>query len=389
MDALRTEERAAPAPGTRLPFPEGKAFEEVRSILRLQCLPGVGDVGLDTLVHHFGSATAALSAPRAAFAAVSGREAADRRGDADARARVEEALAWCRERGVAVVHRWAPRYPARLASLTAPPAVLFLQGDLGLLEDPRIVTVVGSRRATEYGRRVARDVAATLARHGAVVASGLALGIDAEAHRATLEAGGKTLAVLGAGLSRPHPRSHAGLYRRIAREGLLVSEFLPGEMPLPHHFPRRNRTLAALAHVVVVVEAAERSGALNTAGHALDVGRELVAVPGSIYSPTSRGANRLLASAHALYSPAAILELLPEGTPASPDPLHAAPPPTVGPDALRVWDAVDEAARHVDELASRSQLAPGRTLVALSLLELGGWVRQLAGARFARTWSPS
>jgi DNA processing protein len=217
-----------------------------------------------------------------------------------------------------------------------------------------------------------------------VVASGLALGIDAEAHLAALAADGKTLAVLGAGLAKPYPRRHAGLFRRIAREGLLISEFLPHEHALKHHFPRRNRTLAALAQVVVVVEAAERSGALNTASHATDLGRDLLAVPGPIYAPMSRGTNELLRRALPLLSPATVLEHLSGGSGQALSLFPLDPPADVGPDALRVWNALAEAPRHVDELARAAELAPSRALAALSRLEVGGWIRQEPGARFAR-----
>jgi DNA processing protein len=355
--------------------------DEVRAILVLQRLPGVGDVGLDPLVARFGSASAALGAPSAAFNGVAGPVAA-RRGDPALRRLVDDELAWCRAHGVHVVHRWAPGYPSQLASAESPPGVLFLAGDPSLLERP-IVTIVGSRRATEYGRRVAREVATVAVRGGLVVASGLALGVDGEAHRAALDAGGKTLAVLGCGVALAYPRTHARLFRSIREQGLLVSEFLPHERPLKHHFPRRNRTLAALARAVVVVEAARESGALNTADHANELGRELLAVPGSIYAPMSRGTNALLRRAHPLVAPETLLEHLQlDAAPLSLFP--SAPPGDVGPEALRVWDVLAETPLHVDELARAARLATGPALAALSLLEVGGWARQEAGARFAR-----
>jgi DNA processing protein len=294
---------------------------------------------------------------------------------------VDEALGWCDRSGVQVVHRWSVDYPPALANITNPPAVLFLKGDVSLL-GREIVTVVGSRKASEYGRRVAREVAAAAARHGAVIASGLALGIDGEAHAAALEAGGKTLAVLGAGLSRPHPPSHARLFHRIAAEGLLVSEFLPSELPMPYHFPRRNRTLAALAKVVVVVEAAEKSGALNTASQAIELGKDVLAVPGSIYAPNSRGTNALLAHASPVVSAATVLDYL---TTAGQLPLAPTPPEGIGADALRVWDALTDAPRHVDEVARGAKLGTSAVLAALAMLEVAGWVRHEAGARYTRT----
>jgi DNA processing protein len=217
------------------------------------------------------------------------------------------------------------------------------------------------------------------------VASGLALGIDGEAHRAALEAGGRTLAVTGAGLRRPYPRTHTPLFRRIAREGLLVSEFMPEQPPLAHHFLQRNRTPAALSNVVVIVEAARGGGALNTAGHAVDLGREVLVVPGPIYSRTSQGSNELLGAAIPLLSPESLVDHLAAGRPEALSLFPGAPPEHVGPDALRVWDALAEAPRHVDDLVREIRTAPGPVLVALSVLELGGWVRQEPGARFARS----
>ena len=356
--------------------------EEIRATLILQRLRGVGDAGLDPLLDRFGSASAALSAPRAEFEAVVG-PVAEQRSDPVLIARVEEGLRWCARHGVQLVHRGGDGYPVRMAPIDNPPAVLFLRGDVSLLER-EIVTVVGSRKATEYGRRVAREVATAVARRGAVVASGMALGIDGEAHRAALEAEGKTLAVLGAGLARPYPGFHARLFRRIAEDGLLVSEFLPQEMPLKHHFPRRNRTLAALAHVVVVVEAAEESGALNTASHAIDLGRELLSVPGPIYAPMSRGTNELLRRAMPLLSPTTVLEHLSSGADEPLSLFGSDPPADFGPEALRVWDSLAAAPRHVDELAREASMAPSAALAALSLLEVSGWARQEPGARFVR-----
>jgi DNA processing protein len=358
------------------------AARETRAILILQRLQGVGDRGLDPLAARFGSAAAALAAPAREFNPVVS-PVAEQRSDPELLRRVDAGLAWCAAHAVTVVHRWQPDYPAQLRSIDNPPGVLFLQGDRALLER-EIVTVVGSRKSTEYGRRVAREVAAAAVRGGAVVASGLALGIDGEAHHAALAAEGRTLAVLGAGLARPYPRRHVELFRRIAREGLLISEFLPHEPPLKHNFPRRNRTLAALAKVVVVVEAAEASGALVTARHANDLGKEVLAAPGSIYAPMSRGTNKLLANAHALWSPGTVLDYLSAGSSPPLSLFPPGPPADMGADALRVWDALAESPRHVDALAREAKLAPTATLVALSLLEVGGWIRQEPGARFTR-----
>jgi DNA processing protein len=186
-----------------------------------------------------------------------------------------------------------PLYPPALHHLVDPPPILFLRGDPALLRIPS-VTVVGSRKATPTGRRTAERLARGISEREVPVLSGRALGIDAAAHRGALEGPGGTVAVLGSGPDMAYPPSNRRLFLRIVEKGLVVSEFPPGEKARPHHFPRRNRILAALADTVVVVEAGERSGALITVDHALDLGREVYAVPGSLDSLQSRGSNRLL-----------------------------------------------------------------------------------------------
>ena len=187
----------------------------------------------------------------------------------------------------------APAYPPRLAALPDAPPLLFVRGDASALLAPAIA-VVGARAPTGYGRGVARAVAGALARAGLVVVSGLALGIDAEAHAAALDAGGLTVAVQACGPERVYPASHRTLARRIADSGAVVTEFPPGTPPLPHHFPLRNRLISGLAQALVVVEARERSGSLTSALHAAEQGRDVFAVPGPIGAPTSAGTNRLL-----------------------------------------------------------------------------------------------
>src|SRR5712692_8771917 len=185
-----------------------------------------------------------------------------------------------------------PSYPALLGAITSPPT-LWVRGELHSA-DALAVAIVGSRRSTPYGVEVAENLASELAARDVTIVSGLARGIDAAAHRGALGAGGRTVAVLGNGLDVIYPPENRGLAIEIERAGALVSQFPPGTLPLPHNFPTRNRTLAGLALGVVVVEAAERSGALITAGFAADLGREVFAVPGRITSEASRGANRLI-----------------------------------------------------------------------------------------------
>ena len=197
--------------------------------------------------------------------------------------------------GFRFLGRSEPWFPPLLAAIHDPPAGLFLRGDAGpeLLARPA-VAVVGARACSGYGATVARSLGRELAAAGLVVVSGLARGVDAEAHRGALEAGGATVAVLGCGIDRDYPAAHAELARRIAESGLVVSEYAPGVEPAPWRFPARNRIVAGLAAVTVVVEARERSGALITADLALEEGRDVFAVPGEITSSLSAGTNTLL-----------------------------------------------------------------------------------------------
>ncbi|MGQ0614849.1 MAG: DNA-processing protein DprA [Planctomycetaceae bacterium] len=217
------------------------------------------------------------------------RELARAIARADPAPELEEAV----QKGIEVRPLGGEAYPAALAPLSDPPPALWLRGSL-LPCDGVAVALVGSRDATPYGRRIAHALAADLGRAGVTVISGLARGIDAAAHEGALSAAGRTVAVLGSGLLEPYPPEHLGLLERIAQQGAVLSEFPLHTPPRPLHFPRRNRLIAALALATVVVEAGPGSGALGTARHALDLGREVLAVPGPVDSPQSEGTLRLL-----------------------------------------------------------------------------------------------
>ena len=304
-------------------------------------------------------------------------------------ARLEEV----RERGVRVVSYRGPGYPRRLVHLHQPPPALYLQGPLELAD--RSVAVVGTRSATSYGRRAARDLAGGLARAGWVVVSGLARGIDTAAHRAALDAGGKTAAVLGSGLDHRYPSSNRDLYDRLDESGLLVTEFPPEQPPQRWTFPKRNRIIAALSAGVVVVQAPGRSGALITADQALELGREVFAVPGPVGAPASEGTHQLLRSGAPLAARTRdVLEVLEgvrtagvaddAGGTAQLD-LGAEMRSAVDPEAedLRsVWNALLDGAETLDELGRASNLPAGRLLALLTELELDGRVRSAGGDRY-------
>jgi DNA processing protein len=226
---------------------------------------------------------------------------------------------------------------------------------------------VGTRDPSSYAERVTRELCGALARAGAAVVSGMARGIDAAAHRAALDAGGRTAAVLGTGIDVPYPAANAALHAAIARRGLLLSEHAPGERATAGSFPRRNRIIAALAQVTIVVEAGAKSGALITAGHALDLGRVVAAVPGPIDSPRSAGSNELLRDgAVVIASVADAVALLGLERPA------AAPRAEVQGDERLVWDALSGGPLDLDTLTARCALPARRCMAAVSALELSG-----------------
>jgi DNA processing protein len=261
------------------------------------------------------------------------------------------------------------RFPAALSDLPDPPKRLFALGMAEILDLPA-VAIVGTRTSTAYGERTARNITRDLVRAGVCVVSGMARGIDAMVHRTAIENGGATIAVLGTGIDVPYPAGHRRLHATIAEQGLVLSENGPGVTARPGCFPRRNRIIAALGRITIVIEAGHKSGALNTASHALDIGRIVAAVPGQIDSDQSAGANRLIRDgAVVITSSADALALL--GL--------AAPPaeraiPNLPNDEQLVWQTVGFNFVDCDTIAIKSGLAPQACLAAVTSLELMGLV---------------
>ena len=263
-------------------------------------------------------------------------------------------------------------YPPLLAELHDPPAQLYVRGDVEILSQPA-VAMVGARSCSAYGAQIARSVAGELAAAGLIVVSGLARGIDAEAHRGTLGVGGRTVAVLGCGIDRDYPRSHAELARRIRAEGAVISEYPPGVEPAPWRFPARNRIIAGLCAATVVVEARERSGALITADFALELGREVFAVPGEITSGLSAGTNDLLRQGAApLLSAADVLAAL--GFQEEVRPL-----PPLSPAGGQVLRMLAEGPRDADAVSRSSGRSTAEVAAVLVELELAGLVHEAEG----------
>lgn len=339
---------------------------ELTEAVAFALLPRVGCGAFREGVERFGSAAAAFrehgTSPqrREALAAAKARIAA-----ADA---VSSTLLVQGEGG----------YPAVLLDLPDPPCLLHALGDADLLQR-RCVGIVGTRHSSAGGERIAHRMAALLVEAGAVVVSGMAFGIDAAAHRGALDAGGGTVAVLGGGVDVPYPPSHAALHARIASAGLVLSEAPVGAHPSAGAFPRRNRIIAALSEMLVVIEAGDRSGALITSRIALELGRTVAAVPGPIDSPRHTGSNRLLRDGAAFIGDIEDV-LLAAGlgarraVEAQAAPLSGDPEPsgTVDPSHAAILNAVMAGASELEDLARSTRLSPREFATALSTLELAG-----------------
>ena len=366
-----------------------RSRDEVAAYLALAQVPGIGAVRLRTLVTAFESAAGVFRAAHGAIAALpefTPAAASAIRGTSAAAGRT--ILETLDRLGAAVLIPCDPGFPPLLAEIPDPPALLYVWGDVRLLCQPA-AAMVGSRNHTAYGAEAARLLATGVAARGAVVVSGMARGIDAVAHAAALDAGGRSVGVLGNGFGVVYPAANRTLYERMVVSGCLVTELPPGERPRAHTFPRRNRLISGLAGVTVVIEAAANSGAIITADAALEQGRAVLAVPGPITSPTSQGCNKLIQQgAKPALCPGDVLEEL--GLPAAdPGPCSKSPgapprgqPPDLSPLQRTLWDALAAESQHVDVLVAGAGAEAGEVLTALTELELRGLVRQEPGMVF-------
>lgn len=365
--------------------------DELRAWLQLIRVPALGAQGLVPLLERYGSAAAVLAASAAAWhsAGVASklREAALKVDTA----RLDADLEWLAGPRRQLLVWTDPRYPQRLREITSPPIALFALGDCDWLAMPQLA-IVGSRNATPQGLENAQDFARTLASRGITITSGLALGIDGAAHRGALDAGGGTIAVCGTGLDRVYPAAHQRLAHEIAGQGLLLSEFPPGTAPRKEFFPRRNRIIAGLSLGVLVVEAARESGSLITARQAMEQGREVFAIPGSIHNVMARGCHQLIRQGAKLTE--TVDDILEElagvlGTwlkpAAAPDLGEAGRTPPGEHPALPVLAAVGDEPTSIDALLQRCDLPPEEVHAALMQLELDGLVVSMPGGRVMRT----
>lgn len=360
--------------------------------LRLALIPGVGPRTRRTLVSHLGSPEKVLRAPLERLQGVPGvgpvlgRRICAQRNDLD----LAELLETCQAEQIAILLEGHASYPVLLREIPDPPGVLFIAGDLRP-EDALSIAIVGTRHATPYGLRQAERLASELVRAGMTVVSGLARGIDAAAHRGALRAGGRTLAVLAGGLLRLYPPEHRGLADQIRRQGAVISEAPPLRPPSSGNFPQRNRIITGLALGVVVIEAGSRSGALISARHALEQGREVFAMPGQVDSPVSRGCHRLLREGAKLVE--SIDDILEEVGALTARVLEqqgaeeddsAESPPGLSDDERAVWQGVGSEPTAIDDVIRSSGLPAGRVLAMLSVFELRRLIERTGGAYVQR-----
>ena len=386
----------------RLPLPDDDdppgpdPARDQRALIGLSLVSGVGPQRLRALLAAFETPSAIFRASRSTLTQVDGvgGQTAEAILTFDDRAAVRQEMKRADDLGASLVSPWDERFPDRLREIYDPPAFLWMRGTLP--EDDRpMMAVVGTRRCTDYGRTQAHHFGAELARRGFTVVSGLAYGIDAAAHKGALDAGGRTISVLGSGVGRIYPQKHTGLAERIVENGAVLSEYGLDAEPDAPHFPERNRILSGLALGTLVVESYSEGGALITARLALEQNREVFAVPGAITKDSSRGTNRLIQRGHAklVMDVEDVLEELPAVTVEEPDEVDANTVVTGGgpdPNDLSgnekvLYDALSDTPVHVDALCEETGLDPSEALPTLLKLEFKGLVRQLAGKQFRRS----
>ncbi len=372
------------------PPDEPQAEDDVADVLLLSLVSGIGPRLRQALLERFGTARAVLAAPASLLRTVPGIGMKLAGALTQARQQIDVAaeIALCRERQIAIVSPRDPAYPRSLREIVDPPGVLFVRGALAP-RDALAVAIVGARHATRYGLAQAERLAASLSRAGLTIVSGLARGIDGAAHRGALSAGGRTIAVLGSGVLNIYPPEHQELAQQVMAQGAVVSEAPVRAAPMSGMFPQRNRLISGMTLGVIVVEAARQSGALITARHATEQGREVFAVPGRVDSRMSHGCHQLLRDgAKLVESPEDVLEEL--------GPLVAAAPRDDGPPVRHpaelllneveqaVLAAIGDETTSVDQVVAASGLPTQQVLATLSVLEIRRIVRRISGSLVAR-----
>lgn len=342
---------------------------------------GIGAVRLRTLLDTFGDAQAAWQAPPEALRAAGlSKKIVENFTTLRANVSLDEVWERLHAQNIQVLTWDDDGYPIRLRDINNAPPVLYLRGTIDT-GDEWAVAIVGTRRITPYGCQVAERIAVKLANSGITVVSGLALGVDTVAHQASLEAGGRTLAVLGCGVDRIYPPQNRALAEKVIANGALISDYAPGTPPEATNFPPRNRIISGLSLATVVVEAGVKSGALITADFALEQSREVFAVPGNVFAPQSRGPNRLIQNgAHPLLDPQEILDIL-DLTRVT-EHLEARVVLPSNATEAQLFEVLGHEPLHVDEVLAQTDLPIEQVTATLALMELKGMVRQVGGMRY-------
>ena len=370
--------------------------DDLRSHVRLACVPGIGSRLRRLLLERFGTPEGVFAASPDEISSVGriSRKLATTIPTLADSAVADDVIALCRKRSVDILLEGRDAYPSLLSRIDDPPGLLFVRGTL-LPQDSLSVAIVGARHATAYGLKVAEQFGAGLARAGYTIVSGLARGIDAAAHRGAIKAGGRTIAVLGSGVLNVYPPEHADLACEVIDSGALISELPPLTDPNAGTFPQRNRIVSGLSLGVVVVQAADRSGALITARLATEQGREVFAVPGPIDCRMSRGCHELIRDGAKLV--ASVDDILEEFGPlfetvttADGRAVKSAAELQLGDVEQRVLDAYDALAEgesnpvSIDEIVNSSGLAASQVLATIGVLEMRRLIRRLPGNQIAR-----
>ena len=371
---------------TPLPLEKGAPVsgQDCAPWLALGRIRGVGGVSFKKITARFADPAAVFRASAAELAEIEGlhRELIHSIANFNDWAEIDKEIQRARAAGIKMIPFSDAAYPASLRAIADPPPLLYVKGELRD-NDSRAIAIVGSRSASDYGRRIARDLARGLASFGFTVVSGMARGIDGMAHESALQAGGRTLAVLGSGVDHAYPPEHEMLYRRISENGAVISELPMGARPIAFNFPARNRLISGLSLGVVVVEATEKSGSLITASLAAEQGREVFAVPGEAGASRSRGSHRLIRQGAKLVE--TVEDIIEEIAPQLSRRGDAAPasarslPENSGPAARQIFALLKETSLQVDQVIEQSGLPAPQVLQVLLDLELQGFVCQTPG----------
>ncbi len=372
------------------PNPSPEFAEDLVFAVALTLADGIGPKLQSTLLAEFGSARQVLAQPLESLLRVRGigTKTANSLVDPTLLDQARQILQQCRDLSIDVLPQTHTEYPRRLPEICDAPSILYRKGVL-LPQDELAIAIVGSRRCTAYGRRHAERLSAGLSRAGFTIVSGLARGIDAAAHRAALQAGGRTLAVLASGVRDIYPPEHKELAEEIAQQGALLSEMPIDQRPLPGLFPQRNRIISGLCLGVIVIEATRNSGALYTARHAMEQGREVFALPGQVDSIASEGCHDLIRDGVTLVRGVddvlSALGPLPMPTsPTSAVTIHSPRELVLNPLESQVLNLISTQPVYIDDLLREAAIETSRVLATLTVLEMRRLIRRLPGNQFVR-----